>query len=233
MPASSEKEVSVFVDESGSYDATVSSSLYYFVCMVFHDQADDLSQDIERLESAIENIGYDRRHCVHTSPLIRREGEYLHDTREMRRQLFYAMLSFVRKSKITYRCFTVDKAFVDTTECLHDRLLREMLLFLVNQGGEFDRYDRIKVYYDHGQDQVQRILKDAFALFSAKTVFVPEVTPAKYRLFQAADLICTLELIKRKLQDGGVFTLSENLFFGGARNFKRKILSQIEGKRSS
>ena len=33
------KEISVFVDESGSYDLNASSSRFYIVCMVFHDQS--------------------------------------------------------------------------------------------------------------------------------------------------------------------------------------------------
>ena len=44
------KEISVFVDESGSFDPDRSSSRYYLVCMVFHDQEKDISRQIEVLE---------------------------------------------------------------------------------------------------------------------------------------------------------------------------------------
>jgi hypothetical protein len=37
-------EISVFVDESGSFDATDLASRYYLVCMVFHDQSDDIEK---------------------------------------------------------------------------------------------------------------------------------------------------------------------------------------------
>ena len=37
-------EISVFVDESGSFDATDLASRYYLVCMVFHDQSDDIEE---------------------------------------------------------------------------------------------------------------------------------------------------------------------------------------------
>ena len=47
------KEISVFVDESGSFDATDLASRYYLVCMVFHDQSDDISKDIAKLEEGI------------------------------------------------------------------------------------------------------------------------------------------------------------------------------------
>ena len=39
-------EISVFVDESGSFDPDRSSSRYYLVCMVFHDQEKDISRQI-------------------------------------------------------------------------------------------------------------------------------------------------------------------------------------------
>ena len=44
------------------------------------------------------------------------------------------------------------------------------------------------------QSQVRRILAEAFAMYSAKTEFVANVHPDSYRLFQAADLLCTVEL---------------------------------------
>ena len=69
------REISVFIDESGSYEHDRQSSRYYLVCMVFHDQAVDISAEIKKLENTLEAIGLDRLHCVHAGPLIRREGD--------------------------------------------------------------------------------------------------------------------------------------------------------------
>lgn len=33
------KEISVFVDESGTFDPDAEASRFYLVCMVFHDQS--------------------------------------------------------------------------------------------------------------------------------------------------------------------------------------------------
>ena len=115
------KEISVFVDESGSYDPDETSSLYYMVCLVFHDQDSDISREILKLE-------------------------------------------------------------------------------------------------------------EAFAAITVKTEFVPEVTPAKYRLFQAADFICTLELMRMRIAEGKGLNKSEIAFFGNARLFKRNVLAQLSGK---
>ena len=69
------KEISVFVDESGSYNPDETSSLYYMVCLVFHDQDSDISGEISKLEEAIAATGRDSSHCIHTALLIRRENE--------------------------------------------------------------------------------------------------------------------------------------------------------------
>ena len=223
-------EISVFVDESGSFDAADLASRYYLVCMVFHDQSDDIAGQVEKLETALSAESFDPSLCIHTAPLIRRENEYSSMTRKERIGIFYRMLAFVRNAEIRYRCFCVDKRYVNRTSSIHDQLLREMVGFLVSHAGLFDRYDALKVYYDNGQSQITSILKEAFLVYSAKTEFVPDVKPAKYRLFQAADLICTLELLLAKLAAGERFTTSEDRFFGGVRGFKRNVVKQFKVK---
>ena len=52
------REVSVFIDESGSYEHDRLSSRYYLVCMVFHDQDVDISAEIEKLEDSLEAMGH-------------------------------------------------------------------------------------------------------------------------------------------------------------------------------
>ena len=37
------KEISVFVDESGTFDPDVEASRFYLVCMVFHDQVKSIA----------------------------------------------------------------------------------------------------------------------------------------------------------------------------------------------
>ena len=43
------KRISVFVDESGSFDASDIASRYYIVCMVFHDQDEAIIAEINQL----------------------------------------------------------------------------------------------------------------------------------------------------------------------------------------
>ena len=60
--------------------------------------------------------------------------------------------------------------------------------------------------------------------------FVQNVRPAKYRLFQLADLVCSLKLIELRLASGGTMTESEYTFFGDPKAFKHNILRRIKRK---
>ena len=50
------REISVFVDESGSFEADSTSSRFYMVCMVFHDQSVDIKGNIENLNKALADM---------------------------------------------------------------------------------------------------------------------------------------------------------------------------------
>ena len=90
--------------------------------------------------------------------------------------------------------------------------------------------DQIKVYYDNGQAQVTSLLKEAFAIYSSRVEFTPNVVPTRYRLFQAADAISMLELVKAKLLENGAITESEDRFFGGVKNFRKNYLKPLSRK---
>ena len=91
--------------------------------------------------------------------------------------------------------------------------------------------ETVKVYYDCGQSPVTNLLHKTFVEELGKRVeFAQGVQPANYRLFQLADLVCTLHLIERRIQEGDMMTLSEVRLFGGPRDFKRNILKKIKVK---
>ena len=48
-------------------------------------------------------------------------------------------------------------------------------------------------------------------------------------LFQVSDLLCTMELIKLKL-DNNLFSNSELAFFGNTRDLRKNYLKPISGK---
>ena len=230
MASAKVKEISVFVDESGSFAPDEESSRFYLICLVLHDQDADISAWVKNLEDYLESSGLGAQHCIHVGPLIRREGEYANMLREERQAIFRKMMAFIRKADISYRCFAFDKPFGQGDTAVHDRLLQDINRFLIEHADMFNSYDRLKVYYDNGQAQVKGILEEAFSMFSAKTEFVPEVKPEHYRLFQAADLLCSVELVCAKMNEGAGLSRSEDKFFGSEREFKRDVLKKLRQK---
>ena len=56
-----------------------------------------------------------------------------------------------------------------------------------------------------------------------------KVKPVDYKLFQIADLFCTMELLSEKAENN-CFTHSEIDFFNNIRDFKKNYLKHIKKK---
>ena len=219
-----EKTLSVFVDESGSFDSSCEPSRFYLVTCVFHDQSFSLAAQLARLDGQMAYLKSPMS-CFHAGPLIRREDEYRAQDLVSRRKIFSRLVAFARACPIFYRVFSVDKRFFSNPTAMQAELARQMRDYLNSQRTWLSAFDVVKVYYDNGQAQVKAILKEAFR--HSNVTFPAQVTPERYRLFQVADLICTVELTRLKLDVGLSFTRSEDVFFSGVRTFKKTILRPI------
>ena len=140
------------------------------------------------------------------------------------------MMVFIQKAKFKYKCFKLFKPYNSGDSAIHDTLLQEIVDFLISHRDDFNACDHLKVYYDNGQAQITALLNEAFAIYSSKVMFATDVYPARYRLFQVADVICTLELVKVKLLENGSISESEDRFFGGIKNFKKNYLKPLSRK---
>ena len=218
------KELSVFVDESGSFDSSVVPSRFYIVALVFHDQRNDLLRHLEEMQSQLTYLGVPGI-CLHTGPLIRREERFRLMDIHIRKQLFFRLLAFALHTPIKHHAFTLDKRYCDTPEAMIRSLSLQMAQFLSAAEDQLKAYDRIKIYYDNGQSQIGKMLKAAFGRFNV--VFVENVTPDRYRLFQVADLVCTVELLKLKIREAIPFTKSEEHFFPSPRDLKKNVLRPL------
>ena len=223
-----EKILSCFIDESGDFGPYDFRSPYYYVAMVLHDQSEDISEKISVMESRAANNGYPN-HAIHTGPLIRRENVYINEQMEDRKHLFNVLYFFTVQLPIHYFCAKVNKA-----ECADDiqqtaRLSRAITTELQAHLEYWSSFDKIIVYYDNGQTQLTRIITSVFnTLFS--NVEMRRVRPVDYKLFQVADLICTLEMLSDKAEHNG-FSKSETEFFGSIGRFKKDYYKKIVNKR--
>ena len=59
---------------------------------------------------------------------------------------------------------------------------------------------------------------------------MPQVSPSRYRLFQLADILCTLELANLKLTTGNRLTESEIAFFGSIQNLRKSYIKPLARK---
>lgn len=222
------KELSIFVDESGDFGVYEKHSPYYIVTMILHDQEHDITADISKLDEALKNLGYKHNFAIHTEPLIRKEEIY-HDTPpNERRTIFSKLFFFTLKSGIKYKCFLFDKKQFGDTLLLEARMAKEISYFLRSNLEYFQGYDNVILYYDNGQRQLTRILNTVLATELTKYE-VRKVLPKDYKLFQAADLICTLELLDAKCQHGEL-TRSEKVIFHSKRELYKQFIKPIKKK---
>lgn len=54
------KELSVFIDESGDFGEVKERPAYYLVTFVFHNQANNINQQVTKLEETLNRKFYDR-----------------------------------------------------------------------------------------------------------------------------------------------------------------------------
>jgi hypothetical protein len=93
----------------------------------------------------------------------------------------------------------------------------------------FSRYDRVVIYYDYGQMELTNILVSLFTAFLNNVEF-KKIAPSNYKLFQAADMLCTLELLALK-SEKKMLSKSENTFFTSSKNLYKAYLRAIQKKR--
>ena len=225
-----EKVLSVFVDESGKFQCPDAISRFYIVSLVLHNQDVDISKQLETLDSDWVRMGYED-FCFHAGPLIRKEKGYQYLPREKRTAIFSRMLTFARQIDFSFHCLLVDKQFVNSARQIVEKLQAQLGVFLEDKSVEFADVDSVKVYYDCGQAPITKLLQDTFAAKLGKRIeFAQGVRPEKYKLFQLADLICTVKLVRTKIAKGLDLTDDEFRFFGGPRKFLRNVYKQFARK---
>lgn len=221
------KELSIFIDESGDFGEYDYRCPYYIIAMVMHDQSYDISADLEKLERELDYIGYPN-HCVHAGPIIRQEQEYRFESMEVRQKIMKKMMSFLRQVDIKYKTVYIEKKHISDEVEAAGKLAKQLSRFLQDNMSMFASYDAVKVYYDNGQIELNKILSSVFNIFLDNVEF-RKVIPSDYRLFQIADLVCTLQLLELKC-DNHVLSNSEKRFFENDRTLKKNYIKPLKQK---
>lgn len=222
------KELSVFVDESGDFGAYSKHSPFYLFSLVLHEQDKLINDEVQLLDKKVSEHGFPT-HAIHTGPIIRNEGFYQQYDPDDRKRLFNDLLLFTNRINIKYHMISVDKKEVSGTKQLVDKLSKQLVLFLRDNLEYFMSFDKIIVYYDYGQSEITTILTSVFNTLFYNVEF-RHVQPYEYKLFQVADMICTLELSKLNFDNSKVSKL-ELTFYGSRRKFRDYYYKTIKKKK--
>lgn len=221
-------ELSIFVDESGDFGRYDYHSPYYIISMIMHNQSIDLSPELNKLNIRLAQMGYPN-HCIHSGPIIRQEDEYHFISLSERQKIFKTLVSFLRNIDFKFTTFYIDKKQIADKQSLSIKLSNQISTYMKSNYSFFLSYDAIKIYYDNGQTEVSKLLATVFHTLMDNVEF-RKVIPTEYRLFQVADLICTLKLIELKMNNH-TLSKSELLFFQNERTLKKNYLKPLNLKK--
>lgn len=221
------KELSVFIDESGDFGQLNERPAYYLVTLVFHEQMNDISPNVSKLEESVRNAGFDFEY-IHTGPVIRREEVFKNYSMDERRKLLYKMFNFILTSPITYETISVNRKEATDKVALSGKLAKEINYIIMKHRDYFEKFEKIIIYYDNGQVELSSILNAIFSIQFSNVEF-RKAEPQKYRLLQAADFICTMELLKIKVEEKRL-SKSEQKFFYKPQELKKTFIKGIKKK---
>ncbi len=140
------------------------------------------------------------------------------------------LMSFIRHINFSYKTIFIEKNHIEDSVEAIGKLSKQLSNFIRNNANLFYGYETVKIYYDNGQVEVTRILSSVFNVLLENVEF-RKVIPSQYRLFQVADLICTLKLAELKLLRNSLSN-SERKFFKDNRTFKKNYLKPLLNKES-
>lgn len=222
------KLLSIFVDEAGDAGPYIYHSPYYVVSFVFHNQQNDISELENELITKLDKIGY-KDNVIHTGPIIRNEKEYYGEKLLVRQKIFKALMSFFRNCPILIHSIYVEKKQTENRNDISNRLSKMLSNFMIDNLSYFQQFDEVIVYYDNGQGVVNKLISQVFPSFLNNVSFM-KVFPSQYRLFQIADILCTLKHIELKMIEKRL-SKSEMIFFDNSeRVIKKRYLKVIHDK---
>lgn len=220
------KELSVFVDESGDKST---HARYFLLTAVIHEQNETITEKVVAYERALASADLPNI-PFHSEPLLNGHKECENLDISQRKKLLYSFNVLVQRLPIQYQTFVYrHKEYPDDTN-LKKHLERDLASMFNERLSFFQSFDKVKIYYDNGQNLVKQALHCAVSeCLSKQAIIQKKSTMTEYRLEQVADYLCTIELAAMKYaakEDGGTY----DKFFGGIGTFKKNWLKQARRK---
>lgn len=220
------RELSIFIDESGSDNL---SDYYYILTIVLHDQSNNLAHSIQLYENSLNqkrlpNIPF------HASPLMNKKDSYKCLDMHTRKKLLQSFRIFFRHVEIRYHTFVYTNNEYESTNQLSAAMRKDLVNFLFDNIVYMQQYEKVKIYYDNGQQSIVNAIHKAmeYSLSKNATIY-RDAKQSQYRLSQIADYICMVELTKLKYENKRI-TKTDEKFFGSWTDFKKGILKETRHK---
>lgn len=220
------KRLNIFVDETGEFGYGVKSSMLYGISFTFHEQDNDISGELNNLNNRLMKIGY--TNMIHMSDLIMRRGDYSKFDIKMRKSIFNSIYQFSRKIPVKYHTIIIDKRFIDNGNVLRKQIINEVNQVIKNNEGYFNKFDKIVMYYDNGQEPLGYILDSLFIRFNSYEHRV-KFDHVEKRLFQVSDMLTYVDKAIYKHKKNIKYEKSELYFFGNDE--LRRIAKELNKKR--
>ena len=222
--------LSVFIDESGDFGSFDPKCPFYIFSLVFHNQDNNVKDLSDKFKSDLLSIGFKKAY-FHAGPILRKEKDYKYYPKQIRVKSFNRMTKFIRDLPIKYTTIEVNKKETNGGLDLGLALARKLRLFINDNLEYFQSYDKVKVYYDNGQENLSKVLKVVFEFYFNSIVEKFDADPRYYTLFQVADAITTFRLVYLKYNNK-TSSRSEIEFFGeNSKFFKKNYVDKIISKR--
>ncbi len=220
------QRLNIFVDETGEFGFSKGASEVYGISFTFHEQGNDISHEIENLNKRLIKIGYTG--MIHMADLIMHRGDYSKFDIKMRKSIFNAIYQFSKKIPVQFYTIIVDKKYTDYSEILRKKIKNEIDQMIKTHEDYFNKFDKIVLYYDNGQETLGYILDSLFIRFDSyehKIIF----NHKEKRLFQVSDMLTYIDKAIYKHKNNIKYKKSELYFFGNEE--LRRIAKELNKKR--
>ena len=220
------KRLNIFIDETGEFGFGKGSSELYGVSFTFHEQQDDIMVELNKLNKRLREIGYIE--MIHMADLIMNRKEYKSFDIKKRKSIFNSIYQFSRRIPVKYKTIIVDKRYTDNRTVLRQRISMEINKMIKEHETYFERFDKIVMYYDNGQEVLGTILDSIFYRFDGFEHRV-DFDHKEKRLFQVSDMLTFVDKYDYKYKNKIPFTEGEKFFF--SVEDIRRVLKELNKKR--
>lgn len=221
------RKLSVFIDESGDLGKYNEVTEFYVISFVFHDQNNDISGQIDKLTNSMKQY-LGMPFAIHTEPLIRREEMYTDMLPMDRRNIFTKLFFFTISSNISYKTFVFSKKYYKDPDALLQHINRDIFDYFYSVKDFFKKYEEVVVYYDNGQLPIKYTIQTIFSLMF-DNFEMRKVLPIDYKLFQTADMLCTMYLMDAKYKNHPM-SHSEKCIFNSKYDFYHDFFTPMSVK---